>query len=62
MSTRFQEKFAFIGAGNLAEAWIVRLIASGAVAPHQIMACDPREDRLRQLAISIPGLLTTSTK
>jgi pyrroline-5-carboxylate reductase len=59
MSTRFEEKFAFIGAGNLAEAWIVRLIASGAVAPQQIMACDPCPGRLLQLATSFPGLLTT---
>jgi pyrroline-5-carboxylate reductase len=59
MNTRFGEKFAFIGAGNLAEAWIVRLIATGAVAPEQVMACDPRQDRLRQLVTRFPGLLTT---
>ena len=57
--TRFEEKFAFIGAGNLAEAWIARLIASRAVAPEQIMACDPRQGRLSQLANGFPGLLTS---
>ena len=57
--TRFEEKFAFIGAGFLAEAWIARLIASRAMAPEQIMACDPRQGRLSQLENGFPGLLTS---
>lgn len=40
---------AFIGAGNMAAALISGLIADG-TSPEQLLACDPDETRLRQLA------------
>lgn len=40
---------AFIGAGNMAEAFIRGLLAKQVVAPRQIIATDVRPDRLDQL-------------
>ena len=40
---------AFIGAGNMAEAFIRGLLAKQAVTPRQIIATDVRPDRLDQL-------------
>jgi pyrroline-5-carboxylate reductase len=51
-------KIAFIGAGRISEAWIERLIASGALPADHIMACDPSSDRLEYLRGRYPGLKT----
>jgi len=52
-------RIAFIGAGRIAEAWIERLIASGAFMPANILACDRSAARLEQLQARYPGLKTS---
>jgi pyrroline-5-carboxylate reductase len=54
-----KEKFAFIGAGSIAEAWIERLLRSKTVTPDQIFACDPNVERLAYLS-SRWGINTSS--
>lgn len=44
-----KEKLAFIGAGSIAEAWLEGFLAKG-IPPEQMMACDPRPDRLEEIA------------
>lgn len=44
-----KEKLAFIGAGSIAEAWLEGFLAKG-IKPEQMMACDPRQDRLQEIA------------
>jgi pyrroline-5-carboxylate reductase len=44
-----KERLAFIGAGSIAEAWLEGFLAKG-VAPEHMMACDPRPDRLQEIA------------
>jgi pyrroline-5-carboxylate reductase len=51
---------AFIGAGRISEAWIERLITSGAVSSDKIMACDPSDERLDYLKRRYSGLKTTT--
>jgi len=59
MDKKFAEKIAFVGAGNIAEAWIERLIASGFAVPEQILAADirpePLEKRDRRWGIRTTG-------
>ena len=43
------KKIAFLGGGNMAEALIKGLIASGAANPSQIIATDPSADRREHL-------------
>ena len=50
---------AFVGAGKISETWMERLVKSGAVAPDQIMACDPSGSRLSYLNRRYPGLRTS---
>ncbi len=52
-------RIAFLGAGKIAEAWIERLVASGAFLPTSIFACDPSAPRLEQLQARHPGLKTS---
>jgi pyrroline-5-carboxylate reductase len=49
MDKKLPERFSFIGAGAIAEAWIERLLRLGAAAPGQIMASDIRSQRLEEL-------------
>jgi pyrroline-5-carboxylate reductase len=51
---------AFLGAGRMSEAWIERLIQSGAVPAAQIMACDPSSERLAYMSGRYEGLNTTT--
>lgn len=44
-----KERLAFIGAGSIAEAWLEGFLARG-IPPEQMMACDPRQDRLQEIA------------
>ncbi len=48
----------FIGAGNMAEAFIKGVISSGLYTPDSVMAADPREERLEFLAEEY-GIRTT---
>jgi len=50
MDKRIPAKIAFLGAGNIAEAWIERLIASKSVDPQQVLATDIRREPLEKLA------------
>jgi pyrroline-5-carboxylate reductase len=50
----------FLGAGKIAEAWIERLIASGATPAAGIVACDPSHARLGDLRSRFAGLITTA--
>jgi pyrroline-5-carboxylate reductase len=50
---------AFIGAGKISEAWMERLISSGAVPAEKIMASDPSSDRLEYVRARYAGLKTT---
>jgi pyrroline-5-carboxylate reductase len=43
-------RIAFLGAGNIAEAWIERLVASQAIEPQDVLATDVRPEPLRRLA------------
>jgi pyrroline-5-carboxylate reductase len=47
---RIEEKIAFLGSGIIAGVWMERLLSAGVVQPQQIMACDVRPERLRELA------------
>ncbi|MBK9072721.1 MAG: pyrroline-5-carboxylate reductase [Myxococcales bacterium] len=49
----------FIGAGNMAQAIIAGLVHTGAVAPRNILASAPREERRQELAVSL-GIEVTS--
>jgi pyrroline-5-carboxylate reductase len=49
MDKKFAQKISFLGAGNIAEAWIERLIASGFAAPEQLLAADIRPEPLEKL-------------
>ncbi len=44
-----KEKLAFIGAGSITEAWLEGFLAKG-IKPEQMMACDPRQERLQEIA------------
>lgn len=50
---------SFIGAGNMAEAFIKGILAQGLVAPERIIAADPRQERGESLAQTY-GIQTTS--
>ena len=50
MSITFAERFAFVGAGSIAEAWIERLVASKSVDPQQVLATDIRTEPLQKFA------------
>lgn len=47
---RIEENLAFLGAGIITAVWMERLLASGATGPEQIMACDVRPERLKELS------------
>lgn len=47
---RIDQKLAFIGAGNMAEALMRGLLSTGASAPERVYASDRNDDRLEQLA------------
>jgi hypothetical protein len=51
---------AFIGAGKISEAWMERLIGSGAVPAEKILASDPSNDRLEYVRARYAGLKTTT--
>lgn len=42
-------RIAFLGAGRIAEVFIERLILSGAAKPDDILATDPKDNRLQEL-------------
>jgi pyrroline-5-carboxylate reductase len=50
MTQRIGRKLGFIGAGNMAEAIIQGLIATGAAAPGDILASARRKERMDELA------------
>lgn len=52
------DTIGFIGAGNMAEAFIKGVISSGLYTPDSVMAADPREERLEFLAEEY-GIKTT---
>jgi pyrroline-5-carboxylate reductase len=54
------KKIAFLGSGNMAEALIKGLIASGTTKPDQVLAADVSADRLEQLRKSY-GIITHTT-
>ncbi|MEX1139159.1 MAG: pyrroline-5-carboxylate reductase [Bacteroidota bacterium] len=43
------KRIAFLGAGIIAEVFIERLLKSGGAQPEEILATDPREERLNEL-------------
>ncbi len=47
--TSTTQKIGLLGAGNMAEALIRGLLASGTVAPENLRASDSREDRLQEV-------------
>jgi pyrroline-5-carboxylate reductase len=53
------DKLAFIGAGNIAEVMIDRLVSIGSLAPSQIFACDIRADRRSYLRHRFRGVHTS---
>lgn len=59
MSTFADVTIAFIGAGNMGEAMIHGLISRSLVAPAQIIAADPRPERLAEIQARY-GVQTTT--
>jgi pyrroline-5-carboxylate reductase len=57
--TATAQKIGMLGAGNMAGALIRGLLAAKTVAPENLRASDPREDRLRELSDS-HGIGTTT--
>jgi pyrroline-5-carboxylate reductase len=53
------DKLAFIGAGNIAEVFMDRLISIGSISPSHVFACDVRADRRTYLRIRFKGLHTS---
>jgi pyrroline-5-carboxylate reductase len=53
------DKLAFIGAGNIAEVIMDRLIAIGSLPPSHIFACDIRADRRSYLRQRFKGIHTS---
>ncbi len=54
------KKIAFLGSGNMAEALIKGLLASGTAKPEQVLAADVSADRLEHLRKSY-GIITHKT-
>ena len=53
------DKLAFIGAGNISEVFMDRLISIGSITPSHVFACDVRADRRTYLRIRFKGLHTS---
>jgi len=49
MSAHSETKYAFLGSGIIAEAWITRLLSIDWLRPEQVMVCDIRPERVQAL-------------
>lgn len=59
ISGKVKHKLAFIGAGKIAEAWIDRLVQTGAIGSEEWMICDTNEKRLERLCLDFGHKLAT---
>ena len=53
------DRLAFIGAGNIAEVFMDRLITLGSILPSHVFACDVRADRRTFLRVRFKGVHTS---
>ncbi len=54
-----EQKLAFIGAGRIAEAWIDRLVQTGALTSEDWIICDTDDRRLERLCLDFAHKLAT---
>jgi pyrroline-5-carboxylate reductase len=59
ISSKVNQKLAFIGAGRIAGVWIDRLVQTGAIGSEEWMVCDTDDKRLERLCLDYEHKLAT---